>query len=151
MIRFDNSFYQEKMQEKKDKKINYIKYDKSKLKLVKIKPDENLLKLLIEGKSDEVRAINNSLIRKHFRLLTIYFLIVFEEYFQNQKNDIKIFDEKDFLEKLKNYKFGEEFLKLFSQKSKLITMYEKFIRSNNFLDYIKNQNKNIYFSKKNIF
>lgn len=94
---------------------------------------------LIISEAPEVYAINNSLIRKHFRDLTHCFLKVFQEYFNKQTNvnynipiniklihfkqkkEIKTFSENDFLEMVKDYKFS--YSNLFKKKSHFIGLY----------------------------
>jgi len=39
--------------------------------------------MLIKSDSEEASAINNSLIRKHFRSLTTEFMTAFDDYFKN--------------------------------------------------------------------
>lgn len=53
---------------------------------LRIKYDKNIEKLLLPGETAEVDAINNSLLRKHFRTLTSSFLSVFDEYFDSKTN-----------------------------------------------------------------
>lgn len=44
---------------------------------------------MLPSESEETIAINNSLLRKHFRQLTNSFLSVFEQYFEKQTNVYK--------------------------------------------------------------
>lgn len=44
--------------------------------------------MLLASESEETAAINNSLLRKHFRQLTTNFLSIFEQYFEKQTNVI---------------------------------------------------------------
>lgn len=53
---------------------------------LRISHDRSLMKMLLPGESAEVDAINNSLLRKHFRTLTSQFLAVFDEYFATLSN-----------------------------------------------------------------
>ncbi|KAL4443165.1 hypothetical protein ABPG74_002232 [Tetrahymena malaccensis] len=111
---------------------------------IQISYDKTIDKMLLPIESVETDAINNSLIRKNFRNLTQQFIQTFEDYFDNQKNDIKIFDQREFFKNLESKKFA--FQDLFEKKTKIIQLYEKFLISANFLNYIK-QKKNIYFTK----
>lgn len=45
--------------------------------------DKTLDKMLIKAESEEAKAINNSLVRKHFRSLTTEFMKAFDDYFKN--------------------------------------------------------------------
>ena len=49
-------------------------------------PDKNLIQTLMKSNTEEISAINNSIIRKAFRNLTEAFLNVFDEYFILQGN-----------------------------------------------------------------
>jgi len=69
--------------------------------------DKDIIAMMLTQNTEHAIAINNSIIRKHFRELTNCFMNEFDEYFQRQSNDVKKFEEKEFLKglKLKNYKF----------------------------------------------
>jgi len=109
-----------------------------------VKQDTSLNPMLIMTESEEADAINNALLRKSLRSLTESFLEIFEIYFRLQINDIKKFEEKDFLKFLELQKFP--FKSLFASQSDIIKVYSKFLKSANFLRYIKTF-PNVYFVK----
>lgn len=122
--------------------------------------DPNLKRMLIMTESEEADAINNALLRKSIRTLTESFLAVFETYFRLQvnvrrfkkgrnlliffKKDVKKFEEKDFFKFLELQKFS--FRAYFSSSADIIKVYAKFIRSTNFLQFMKNY-PHVYFVK----
>ena len=55
-----------------------------------VEQDKSVLKMLLPSDTEETAAINNSLLRKHFRSLTKNFLAVFEHYFEKQTNVLYI-------------------------------------------------------------
>jgi len=118
-------------------------------------PDSTLKPMLIKADSEEADAINNALLRKSLRTLTENFLRTFEDYFKLQVNvgiysfyiyfkDIKKFEEKDFLKFVELQKFP--FKSQFASQEKIIKLYSKFLKSSNFLHYIKTFS-NVYFVK----
>lgn len=48
--------------------------------------DKNLLKMLMPLRNEETRAINNSVIKKYYKNMTIEFIGAFEMYFAAQPN-----------------------------------------------------------------
>ncbi len=123
-------------------------------------PDPNLKNMLMVKGGDEADAINTALVRKSFRVLTESFLSVFENYFKLQVNvkngfmlyinltlmnqDVKKFEEKDFLKFLELQKFT--FRAHFASQSEIIKVYSKFLRSPNFAHYLKSF-PNVYLVK----
>ena len=69
-----------------------MRFNREHMLNIDVQVDQSVLKMLLEPKSEEVRAINNSILRNYFRTLTLSFLSAFENYFKSQKNEIKIFD-----------------------------------------------------------
>ncbi|EAR85516.2 polarity axis stabilization protein (macronuclear) [Tetrahymena thermophila SB210] len=145
VLRFDSQYGKMNGDTKKSSSEKVFPFEvNQKNSKVQINYDKTIDKMLLPIESVETDAINNSLIRKSFRNLTQQFIQTFEDYFDNQKNDIKIFDQKEFFKSLESKKFA--FQDLFEKKTKIIQLYEKFLISANFLNYIK-QKKNIYFTK----
>lgn len=107
-------------------------------------PDPTLKNMLIMKQGEESDAINNALLRKSLRTLTESFLSVFETYFKLQINDIKKFEEKDFLKFLELQKFP--FKGHFASQSEIIKVYIKFLKSPNFAHYLKSF-PNVYYVK----
>ncbi|CAD8130542.1 unnamed protein product [Paramecium sonneborni] len=106
--------------------------------------DRQTLKMMIPIKNEETKTINNSLIKKVYRNMSLEFIGLFEMYFANQQNQVKKFDEKEFLEFTKNCKVS--FQDLFENKQKFVKLYQTFIRSSNFVTYL-NERKNVYIAK----
>jgi len=107
-------------------------------------PDPNLKKMFMNVDTEEVDAINNALLKKSLQNLTESFLSIFQIYFKLQINDIKKFEEKDFMKFLELQKFT--FKAQFSSQSHIIKLYTKFLKSSNFQRYIKSL-KNVYIVK----
>ncbi|KAM3139484.1 hypothetical protein pb186bvf_008320 [Paramecium bursaria] len=104
-----------------------------------ISEDKSILKILMPIKNEETRAINNSVIKKFFKNLTLEFMGIFEMYFQMQHGELKRFIESEFMEFVKNQKL--QFSNLFDNKNKMLKFYQNFIRSANFLAYL-NEKRN---------
>jgi len=140
ILHLESDYLKQQLKEKSSKKPNLLKSVNKAL----VKQDTSLNPMLIMTESEEADAINNALLRKSLRSLTESFLEIFEIYFRLQINDIKKFEEKDFLKFLELQKFP--FKSLFASQSDIIKVYSKFLKSANFLRYIKTF-PNVYFVK----
>ncbi|EAS02801.2 polarity axis stabilization protein (macronuclear) [Tetrahymena thermophila SB210] len=142
IIGFDSKSEQQQLLEsKKSKKpLQSIKYNKVKSEI--IADNKQLEKLLLNCNSPEAMAINNTLVRKHFRVLTNQFLDPINKYLDEQPSQIKIFEEKAFMQYLKKKKSTIQHL--YKEKNQLFNLYERFLRSLNFIRYIKNRPNTYY-------
>ena len=105
-------------------------------------PMASIITSLLKGDSKETAAINNSILRKHFRELTVSLLQPFQQYLTldlnkiqefpySQTNSLKPFIEQQFLSDLSNSKNLFPLLK-FTTRPKAISLYSKFIKSSTF-------------------
>ena len=107
-----------------------------------ISPYKNMISQLLKGRSKETAAINNSVIRKHFRELTISLIQPFQQYLEmdmhkirdapySHLNSLKPFVEQEFLSELSNSKNLFPLLK-FTTRQKALGIYSRFLRSTTF-------------------
>ena len=114
-----------------------------------VAPCRNVVNSLLEEKSKQKAAINNTVIRNHFRELTIGLLHPFQKYLimdvkkiqespYSQMNSLKSFSEQEFLSDLSNSKELFPLLK-FTTKSKAISLYSRFLKSSTFNNWFASQ------------
>ena len=102
-----------------------------------MKRNKNILRQMKRGNDDPTHAINDWMIRKHFKEMTECFLsVVMDPKVQQQA----IFKQNDFLKELK--KRDSFFNKLYMKNSKFTyQLYAKFIQTASFRDYALNKMK----------
>ena len=114
-----------------------------------IAPCRNVVNSLLEEKSKPKAAINNTIIRNHFRELTISLLHPFQKYLTmdieriqdspySQMNSLKSFSEQEFLSDLNNSKELFPLLK-FTTRPKAVSLYSRFLKSSTFNNWFASQ------------
>jgi hypothetical protein len=114
-----------------------------------ITPTKPIIAQLLQGNTKETNAINNSILRRHFRELTLSFLHPFQQYYTlntasllkdpySQKPNFKAFTESDFLRDLSDTYNLFPFLK-YTSRPKALNIYTKFLQSSCFRSWFASQ------------
>lgn len=114
-----------------------------------ILPNKNVTTTLFEETSKISASINNNVIRKHFRELTLSLLQPFEQYLvidstriqespYSPLNSLKEFSEKEFLSGLNNSQNMFPMLK-YTTRPKALSIYSRFLKSSTFIKWFASQ------------
>lgn len=120
-----------------------------------IQPVDEITSQLMSSNTNEALAINNALLRKHFRELNLDLLEPFTKYFSlnlqklrempySDNSTFMNFDEAEFIRDLA---YSDQFLPLlkYTSRPNVIKIYEKFIKSNTFYQWFAAQRQKASF------
>lgn len=90
----------------------------------------------MQSETREAKAINNSVLRRHFRELTLALLQPFQAYLTREPGSVAFppFNMKDFLHKMKNQQTIFPLLR-YTSRRKALSLYENFLSSPVFTDW----------------
>lgn len=114
-----------------------------------IHPIKSVLSQLMKNDSREALSINNLIIRRHFRELTLSFLQPFQQYLMLDSQQLKdspyacnssfkVFTEQDFLKELNNSKYLFPMLR-YTNRQKSLQLYAKFLKTSTFRSWFAQQ------------
>ena len=86
------------------------------------------------------KLVNESALRKYFYKINCGIIGIVEEYLEKQVNDLKFFNEKEFLRFVRKRETEDPLLQLFDSKKSILLFWEEFITTRNFLNLLRSKN-----------